>query len=160
MVTRPTADYLQQDVAVQQWAIPQATAVPFPCPVKFFLWAKHLINSLAHLLLLSCACILCCLIRCEITQYSPLTMTCPHLLTSIQPLLTKFSGTITICEIFYPSVRFSWNWPTSSSALWSARHALKDHTSLISLGNNAKNPSLPLIQILSYCSYSLRSTQK
>lgn len=46
MVTRLRADYLLQDVAIQQGVIPQATAVLSPCPVKVFLWAEHLIISL------------------------------------------------------------------------------------------------------------------
>lgn len=45
-VTKLRADYLLQDVAIQQGVIPQATAVLFPCPVKVFLWAEHLIISL------------------------------------------------------------------------------------------------------------------
>lgn len=46
MVTRLRADYLLQDLAIQQGVIPQATAALFPCPVKVFLWAEHLVISL------------------------------------------------------------------------------------------------------------------
>lgn len=50
------------------------------------------------------------------TVFSPLAMTCPDLLTSIQPLLfAKPSGTMIIFETSYPSVELGWNWPTSSN---------------------------------------------
>lgn len=48
MVTRLRADYLLQDVTIQQRVIPQATAALFPCPVKVFLQAEHLIICLFH----------------------------------------------------------------------------------------------------------------
>lgn len=139
MVTRLRADYLLQDVAIQQGVIPQATAVLFPCPVKVFLWAEHLIISLCLSRSLS---LMYSLLFNQVwvhTVFSPLAMTCPDLLTSIQPLLfTKSSGTI--IETSYPSVKFGWNWPTSSNVFAGSQTEMhkKDHTSLISLGNQAK----------------------
>lgn len=48
VVTRLRAAYLLQDIAIQQGVIPQATAALFPCPVKVFLRAEHLIISLVR----------------------------------------------------------------------------------------------------------------
>jgi len=48
--------------------------------------------------------------------FSPLVTTCPDLFTSVQPLhSTKPSGKVITFETSYPSVKFGWNWPTSSN---------------------------------------------
>lgn len=153
MVKRVRADYLQQDVAIQQCAIPQATAVLFPCPVKVFLRAGHLIFFLS-------------LLFNQVWVHTVFFLSFSY---DTSWFINLYSATSS-----HKTFRNSYRWDLLPFCqIWLKltykfkcfcgqpdRRAQKDHTSLISLGNQAKNRSLPLIQIFSYCIYSLCSTQK
>lgn len=97
---------------------PSGYSSTFSLPCESFLMGRTF-NNLSHSLSLMYS-----LLFNQVwvhTVSSPLAMRCPDLLTSIQLLLfMKPSGTIIIFETSHPSVKFGWNWPTSSISLQAA----------------------------------------